>query len=502
MSVQTEQQQEDLWLKAPQFDTCKSPSEVVAVHATDFDCSDIKGKKKQVPPAQRFWRRAAWSPEGTHVLAQTDDHHLDLFHLIGNADPSASTQTTEVQLGHVFRISAPTTLLDWTWYPFARYSDPLTFCFVLSARDVPVRLVDGYSGATRATYGIENHIEQFVGPNALAFSTDGASLYCGHATSLSIFDLANPGTNTCSTLSLTPTRGSKGSHLQKGIVSCISVAPIYQQEGQEDVTGRPVAEHIAVGTFNGTVGVYQRTAMHKPGQWIDAAKQPTAIQSLGLAGWLEQQGSGIMQLKFHPTAPHILLLSNRGSAAAQTIKAYDLRYVNSTPSFEAPASESSLLATFLRCGGNQSPTNDLERGQHQQRLWFDVDWTGRCLVAGDLLGQVHIWRLEDSQEGEGFDHRKRRPVLTWQAADDSIGSAHFHPAKQYILTSCGSRNWHGTSKASVEHTSNSASDGDSDSEDESSIVASFPKWHVKEGALQVWNLEGDATLDSQSADTE
>lgn len=280
--------------QAPSFDFSQVPKKLTYIASHDFSPPDLKGKSKAVvAPDQRFWRRAKWSPEGTHLLAQTDDHALDLFQLLDGGDESTngfSASKGSPPLRHVFRVTAPTTLLDWTWYPFARLGDPATFCFVFSARDVPVRLIDAASGATRATYGIENHIEQFVAPNALAFSCDGTSLYCGHATSISLFALAEVGTNTCSTVALVPTKASNGPSVQKGIVSSIAVAPMYGQDGTL------VGEILAVGTFNGTVGVYQRTSMQRPGRWIDAAKQPNAASGLCVAGWIETQGTGVMQV--------------------------------------------------------------------------------------------------------------------------------------------------------------------------------------------------------------
>lgn len=272
------------WPRAPQYDfSRKSPTRLTHLGASGFNPPDIKGKHKAVVSHQEFWRRAKWSPEGTHLLAQTDSHDLDLFEWL----------ETDRDLSHVFRISSPTTLLDWTWYPYARVAEPATFCFAVSCRDVPVRLVDAITGATRATYGIENHVERFVGSNALAFSCDGASLYCGHATSLSIFALSQVGTNTCATLPLLPTKAAQGSDLQKGIVSCLAVAPCYAEQALDT---SPVAEYIAVGTFNGTVGIYQRTALQAPGKWIDAVKQPTAARRLCLAGWIETDGTGVMQV--------------------------------------------------------------------------------------------------------------------------------------------------------------------------------------------------------------
>lgn len=44
---------------------------------------------------------------------------------------------------------APAALLGMEWYPFATSQRPETFCFVRSVRDVPVALVDGFTGKVR-----------------------------------------------------------------------------------------------------------------------------------------------------------------------------------------------------------------------------------------------------------------------------------------------------------------------------------------------------------------
>jgi hypothetical protein len=83
-------------------------------------------------------RSLSRSPDGTHLLAQSDDHHVDVFQL--------KVHESSHDLIEVFSIRAPTTLLAVEWYPFAQYNDPASWCLVMSARDVPIRLIDAYQG--------------------------------------------------------------------------------------------------------------------------------------------------------------------------------------------------------------------------------------------------------------------------------------------------------------------------------------------------------------------
>lgn len=87
---------------------------------------------------QCFWRRIVWSPDGTHLLAQSDDHYLDIFQL--------QQIDSTFELVKLFSIRAPSTLLAFEWYPFAQYKDAASWCFVISARHVPIRLIDAYQG--------------------------------------------------------------------------------------------------------------------------------------------------------------------------------------------------------------------------------------------------------------------------------------------------------------------------------------------------------------------
>lgn len=282
---------EPAWPTPPDFTALQAGQKPVAaarISASSFQPTD--GDKSQASVAhQRLWRRARWSPDGTHVLAQTESHELDLFALSDDC-------SSDITLKHLFRTSSPTTLLDFIWYPFAEYAQPTTWCFLFSSKDVPIKLIDAYKGTTRATYAIVDHIERVIGPHALSFSPDGTHIYCGHGNALSIFATGRPGNQTCSTLPLMPNRaaGTSGrTDLQKGIVSTLATTISYAQERQAD--GHSIGDMIAVGTFAGTIGIYSRPANAQPGQWT--VKKSCAATDLCVAGWVEIEGSGISQVR-------------------------------------------------------------------------------------------------------------------------------------------------------------------------------------------------------------
>lgn len=185
-------------------------------------------------------------------------------------------------LSYLFSLRAPSTLLSAEWYPYARYDDAASWCFFLSCRDVPVRLVDAYSGRTRASYGILNHTEKFIGPSAMAFSSDASRLYCAHDANLSVFDISLPGINTHINIKIAAPRRAKwnGSLAgQRGAISCLAIAPDHVFGSGQDL--------VAVGTFSGTVGLYLM------GQ-TDTQDLLTDSQCVG--GWKENR-PGIAQVR-------------------------------------------------------------------------------------------------------------------------------------------------------------------------------------------------------------
>lgn len=343
---------------------------------------------------------------------------------------------------------------------------------------------------------------------------------------MSIFDITHPGTNTCASLPLVPTKATSSDHLQSGIVSSLAVAPhfataVVADEGTEAEAAGPDGELVAVGTFAGTVGIYRREAYRlPPGKWV-RGRTPRYSSELCLAGWCEDEGSGIMQVRpqlfvvlkgndvtdkavlasdhqlaFHPLASYLLLVASRGTTS---IKCYDLRYLSTVPSFSAPASSHALASVFATHGKADSRNAKEPSTPSAQRRWFDVDWSGQKLVAGDGAGRINVWSLlsqtgeQDAKEGETdtltVDEPHKAPdsclevaqgecldggcilhhlITLLTAADtshhlfdqstDSISSVAMHPWKPLLAVTAGARYW----------PDSDTSDKGSDSEDSAS----------------------------------
>mgnify|MGYP002713926366 FL=1 len=314
-------------------------------------------------------------------------------------------------------------------YPAASDDDEVHWCFAVSSRDVPMRLVDARTGTvrgealtrqTKATFAMVNHIEEYIASTSLAFSKDGARcvthssprLFGGLTSAVALCPLATPGANRHSVLDLAPSQDSAGAG-QSGIISALAPgwAPrVFDEENE----GRPL-EILAVGTFGGTIGLYVTDA-----HWLanaadvlyneygnpprHGASEVVPGHRVCLAGWRLAEGKGITQLAWHPTQRNILVVAARRSSF---LYVYDTGYLygTSTPfSFERRSTEDpALLAKLPR------PAVDTH-----QRFWFDLDEHGDYIVTGDECGTIRIWAW-DTIFRPVSDTALVPPSLEWHA---------------------------------------------------------------------------------------
>lgn len=362
-----------------------------------------------------LWRRSQWSPDRSLILAQTDSHALYIYEV-------SKTFT----LRNVFK--SPSPILDVVWYQLAAGSGGYEWCFAVSARDVPVRLVNATSGKTLASYTIINHIEEVLSPNSLAFSRDAYRMYAGLYNAVAIIPLSSPGTNVHVTLDIGSSYDDPRAG-QRGVVSTIAVgrAPLALE-----ASGEP-AEIIAVGTFSGDVGIYvvepswvePLIEQHRASRHGSSRVVPGG--ALCLAGWHMSSGAGIQQLVFHPEHQHLLFVSTRRSSHIHVL---DTRYLyGMAEPFH-----------FARLGDEAKMAALLERNtmHTHQRTWIDISDDGKYVASGDEDGIVRIWNCM-SLDNQGI----HLPIDQWNAAQDTVASAIFGNHNT-IVTASGGRHWFDT----------------------------------------------------------
>ena len=114
-----------------------------------------------------FVKGVRWSPDGTMLLSNSEDHALRLWALQRAALPDAWTSAAPaaaadadsvLQLSRTYPEAE--CIYDFCWYPGARSADPSTCCALSCSRDTPLHLWDaapaaeggGGKGKVRASY--------------------------------------------------------------------------------------------------------------------------------------------------------------------------------------------------------------------------------------------------------------------------------------------------------------------------------------------------------------
>ncbi|KAK0552855.1 hypothetical protein OC846_001426 [Tilletia horrida] len=342
------------------------------------------------------------------------------------------------------------------------------------------------------------------------------------------------------------TRRQRAAAEQRGIVSALSVtfdagfhsSPTSQPATAGDHASVRLDEMLAVGTFTGNVGLYALGRGESAGECC-------------VAGWKESSGTGISHLAFHPAAPNLLFVQTRRS---DSIRVYDIRllcgclavdFLSRAQATYNDRTSGTLVAILhpdsalsssrhktVPIGGHKRCKSS-QRRRTQQRLFFDLDQRGKRLCAGDANGVVRMWDIDlspPSEQGspteqtmEASNTKSLRsllaeyegrlvggdgdaqnpdpkairlgPLCEWEAHDDAVTCASFHPTLPLLLTLSGSRKWddengqfgEGLSTSASESDSHSASDVDHHSDHETADSNQLHRTQYAP-ALKLWDV--------------
>ncbi|EIW76955.1 hypothetical protein CONPUDRAFT_76495 [Coniophora puteana RWD-64-598 SS2] len=78
---------------------------------------------------------------------------LSAYHRLESHAPGS-----EIFLSHISTFPQPSLIIDFTWFPGASPQYPPLYCFVVSVRECPVKLLDVSSGRLRVSYKIIDHL--------------------------------------------------------------------------------------------------------------------------------------------------------------------------------------------------------------------------------------------------------------------------------------------------------------------------------------------------------
>ncbi|KAG1810493.1 WD40-repeat-containing domain protein [Suillus plorans] len=394
--------------KPAQFDVSGYPPDLVLTNNLDVDPDFV----------DNFARCARWCADGSSFLVQCENRSFQLFNI-----------RTQLSAHHKRTFSQSSAVVNFAWYPGASSNNAPAYCFVASVRDCPVKLLDASDGRLRASYPIIDHRERFIAPHSLAFNLTADKLYCGFEDAIEIFDIQQPGEG--DRLPTTPSKKSKDG--LKGIISSIAFSSSY--------------DYYAIGSLTPSSQAMDNIALY-------SESSQAAIMPVGGA----DSHSGVTQLKFNPTKPHILYAAFRRHDA---IYAWDLRSDTSVP-----------VKVFKAAPGPRKTRTN-------QKIEFDIDYAGRWLSVGDQDGCVSVFDLEDSDEL------------------DVIGCVAFHPLRSNLLSISGSRHFDEDMREGDSNSSDEDStDQESDSESQNIIAVSTrrPLPYVKDSSLKLWSFEPTRTV--------
>ncbi|KAI8060117.1 WD40-repeat-containing domain protein [Gongronella butleri] len=359
---------------APAFCTYQyawdTPPVLAASTDTQFNDSNAR--------ANNFFKVAKWSPDGACLLTNSEDRVVRVFevpqHVFEDPDSSPASTTT---LHASQCIDYAESVCDIAWYPGMTVQDTSTCCFLTSVRDHPVQLWDAMTGNLRASYGVIDHQERFIGPNVVTFNQDGSSIYCGYENMIEVFDLHASSSTASSKYPTTPNRKSRRG--LKGLVSCIDFNP--------DKSGL-----YAAGSYSQAIGLFDERNHEM------------------CAKYTIDKGSGVTQVAFSRDGTQLFCASRQ----ANVIQCWDVRQ------------SGNLLY-------------ELDRpGKTNQRLTFDLDPTGHLLITGDQIGQLRVYDLTTLEDQD--TETKPRLVAAMPLHQDAISSAAFNPAfPSVVATSSGQR---------------------------------------------------------------
>ncbi|GAB1605481.1 telomerase Cajal body protein 1 isoform X1 [Argonauta hians] len=161
-----------------------------------------------------------WSPDGTCILTNSEDHCLRLFNLPSDIYCKVTEHSPPIDA--VLRMQESGTVYDYCWYPGMSSADPDTCCLASTSKDNPIHLWDAFTGELRCTYSAYDQADEMTSAHSVAFSVDGQTLFCGFNKMLRTFDVNQPG-RMC-TKQATYCKKTKSG--QCGIVSCIAASPV------------------------------------------------------------------------------------------------------------------------------------------------------------------------------------------------------------------------------------------------------------------------------------
>nr|CAG4650181.1 EOG090X06W9 [Sida crystallina] len=341
-------------------------------------CGSIK--EFETVKTQGFLKGCKWSPDGTCLLTCADDNVMRLYDL-----PASFYQYRDKAFDGIDLPELTPSLrikegeLVYDFCWHPHMSSWKPETLASTSKNGPIHFWDAYKGNLAATYRAYNNVDEVEAAYSLCISPDGEKLLTGFNKCVRIFHINRPGRE-CSTIS------TKSSDIltasQSGIISCLAVNP-----------GLPSV--YAAGSYMKSIGLYSE-------------QDGTSLCVL------EGHKGGVTHITFSPDG---LMLYSGGRKDPEII-CWDLR------------NPGCVLFIMKR-------TVDTN-----QRIYFDLDPSGRYLISGETSGLAQIWDTQIGLEMKASED----PLTTilpafaqTRAHSDCTNGISCHPWLPLIATSSGQR---------------------------------------------------------------
>ena len=302
--------------------------------------SALHGSSSVASGRESFLKSFQWCPDGCSALTSSEDGRLQVWQMPEQSllraslyykhlrtAPDGDGTAAQLQVAQSLQVAGGEAVYDCKWLPCASSSNPCSYLFAATARDLPINLHDACTGAVICSYRGHNHLDELDPATSIAFNPSGERLYAGSNRLIKCFDVSCPRSYTS-----IPTCASRRDPVgQKGLLSCLTFSP--------DGSGA-----FAAGSYGGSIGVYVED------------QQGCALELRGL-------GFGVSCVRWSPDGG----LLYAGGRRCDDIVCWDVR------------------ATRCELGRCQRPcaTN--------QKMSFDLDPWGHHLVAGGQDGSLRVF---------------------------------------------------------------------------------------------------------------